>query len=123
VSKKNIRVLVSLLMLRVTFVFSGDDATFDFTNDSLDRVQDVQSRRDDTNFFMDNLPLDARQHRDEQTFTTTDKGLQNGTTQSTVRQEGTSENPMVVDPELLEQDVSPRDRAALKALQDDHVFF
>jgi hypothetical protein len=123
VSKKNRVVLASFFILRVTCVFTGEDATFDFTTDSLERLQDVQLRHDD-NFFIDNLPLDAQYHRryhssgkDQGVFTSRDKHV------AGVKRNMTPLNPPVVDPELLEEEVPVRDRAALKALEDDHVFF
>lgn len=115
---------IILIIFGVSLSLSAaEDAAFDFTNDSVDRLLDVQSRLDEGHFGGDTLPLDVRNHLIEYPFVGSPVVTSIGHEQVEGKENESSGYSTVVDPELLEQDVPTRDYRALKALQDDHVFF
>jgi hypothetical protein len=99
-------------------MFAGEDAAFDFTNDALNRLDDTTyERRDDEKRLLRELPLDERNR-----FVTRSSSVTPGERIISSPLVVPNDN-MIIDPLYFEQDVSPRDNAALKALNDDHVFF
>jgi len=117
--------LVFFVFLGITnFLFAGEDAAFDFTNEALDHLDDTPHvRRTDEGGFSRDFPLDDRLH--DQFFTTSPTTNPDVVTFLPVGDAtDVSHNEyVIVDPQSFEQDISPRDRAALDALNDDHVFF
>ena len=105
--------------------FAGEDGAFDFTTDSFDRVDDAtQLRRVDNSqwhrdFPLDGLSLHRRPVSSERPDVTTSLHRTPGDNNTLSLQNYNA----IVDPWSLEQDLSLRDRAALDALNDDHIFF
>ncbi len=121
---KKVSLLFFLILGITNALVAGEDAAFDFTNDALDHLDDTtQVRRTDDGGLLRDFPLDDRL-RDQ--FFTTSPTTKPGVValHPIVHTNNVSQNKYVIfDPQSFEQDISPRDRAALDALNDDHAFF
>ena len=103
--------------------FAGEDAVFDFTDNVIDPLDDTtRVRRTDDGGLSRGLPLDDVRDKFFTLSPTTKTDVV--TSRPLVDDTGLSYNDyVIVDPQSFELDISPLDRAALDALNDDHVFF
>ncbi len=102
--------------------FAGEDAVFDFTDDRLISVDDshAQPRQDSENDVYRDLLLERRNLA---TASLAKHGGQTTLQKPLDTVDALQDNLPIVDTRSLEQEVSPRDRAMLDALNNDRTFF